>query len=237
MAGEVSRACSRMPALPWLFAEGFVLLGAFVTVYNYTGYRLMAPPFSHSARASVGLLFSVYLVGTFSSTFIGHLAGRLGRRKVLWSMFVIMLAGLALTLAQSVWVIIAGHRGHHVRFFRRTLHREQLGRTPGGTRTKAQANSMYLFVYYLGSEHRRCGRGRTFLRPTGVDGRRRASPRRCSRFGLAVRLPVVFCAAARGAASGRIRTADAVNLKAAPPSLRRYACVRPPSVPPRRGLC
>ncbi len=58
------------PGLPWLFAEGFVLLGAFVTLYNYIGYRLMAPPYALS-QAAVGLLFSVYLVGTFSSTFIG----------------------------------------------------------------------------------------------------------------------------------------------------------------------
>ena len=54
----------------------------------------MAPPYGLS-QAAVGLLFSVYLVGTFSSTFIGHLAGRLGRRRVLWTMFVVMLAGLA----------------------------------------------------------------------------------------------------------------------------------------------
>ena len=58
------------PGLPWMFAEGFVLLGAFVTVYNYIGYRLMAPPYALS-QAAVGLIFSVYLVGMFSSTFIG----------------------------------------------------------------------------------------------------------------------------------------------------------------------
>ena len=85
----------RDPGLPWLFAEGFVLLGAFVTIYNYIGYRLMAPPYRLSQTA-VGLIFSVYLVGTLSSTGIGHLAGKLGRRKVLWAMFVVMLAGVAL---------------------------------------------------------------------------------------------------------------------------------------------
>ena len=54
------------PGLPWMFLEGFLLLGAFVTVYNYLGYRLLAPPYNLS-QAVVGLIFGIYLVGTFSS--------------------------------------------------------------------------------------------------------------------------------------------------------------------------
>ncbi|MGH8118539.1 MAG: MFS transporter, partial [Rhodanobacteraceae bacterium] len=73
--------------LPWLFAEGFLLMGAFVTVYNYIDYRLLAPPYSLS-QAVVGSIFVIYLVGIFSSPWVGHLAGRLGRRKILWMMFV-----------------------------------------------------------------------------------------------------------------------------------------------------
>ena len=137
------------PGLPWLFAEGFVLLGAFVTIYNYIGYRLMAPPYSFS-EAAVGLLFSVYLVGTFSSTFIGHLAGRLGRRKVLWTMFVVMLAGLALTLCSSLTLIVAGIAVITFGFFGgHSIVSSWVGRRAGNA--KAQASSMYLFFYYLGS--------------------------------------------------------------------------------------
>ena len=137
------------PGLPWLFAEGFVLLGAFVTLYNYIGYRLMAPPYALS-QSAVGLLFSVYLVGTFSSTFIGHLAGRRGRRKVLWTMFVIMLAGLALTMASSLALIIAGLAVITFGFFGgHSIVSSWVGRRAGNA--KAQASSMYLFAYYLGS--------------------------------------------------------------------------------------
>lgn len=137
------------PGLPWLFAEGFVLLGAFVTLYNYIGYRLMAPPYALS-QAAVGLLFSVYLVGTFSSTFIGHLAGRRGRRKVLWTMFVIMLAGLALTMADSLALIILGIAVITFGFFGgHSIVSSWVGRRAGNA--KAQASSMYLFAYYLGS--------------------------------------------------------------------------------------
>ena len=135
--------------LPWLFAEGFVLLGSFVTVYNYIGYRLMAPPFNLS-QSAVGLIFGVYIVGIFSSTWIGHLAGRLGRRKVLWTMFVLMLAGLGLTLAAALVPIVAGIVVITFGFFGgHSIVSSWVGRRAGGA--KAQASSMYLFVYYLGS--------------------------------------------------------------------------------------
>ncbi|NEK79420.1 MAG: MFS transporter, partial [Xanthomonas perforans] len=52
--------------LRWLFLVGFLLMGAFVTVYNYIGYRLRAPPFALS-HAVVGSVFTVYLVGIASS--------------------------------------------------------------------------------------------------------------------------------------------------------------------------
>ena len=64
----------RDPALPWLFAEGFLLLGGFVTVYNYLAYRLMAPPYGLS-QSAVGMIFAVYLVGTLSSAWVGRRAG------------------------------------------------------------------------------------------------------------------------------------------------------------------
>ncbi len=64
--------------LPLLYAEGFLLMGVFVTLYNYVSFRLEAPPYSLS-QAMVGLVFLVYLLGSFSSAWIGGLASRLGR--------------------------------------------------------------------------------------------------------------------------------------------------------------
>lgn len=95
------------PGLPWLFAEGFLLLGAFVTVYNYLGYRLLAPPYNLS-QAVVGLIFGIYLVGTFSSPWMGHLASKLGRRKVLWTALALMLAGVLLTMLHPLSLIMLG---------------------------------------------------------------------------------------------------------------------------------
>ncbi|MDA3915200.1 MFS transporter, partial [Oleiagrimonas sp.] len=94
------------PAMRWLFAEGFLLMGTFVTLYNYIGYRLLAPPYALSPSGE-GMIFTVYLVGIFSSSWMGHLANRIGRRKCFWSAFVLILAGIALMLAHPLALVIA----------------------------------------------------------------------------------------------------------------------------------
>lgn len=147
----------RDAGLPWLFAEGFLLLGAFVTVYNFIGYRLLAPPYGLS-QAVVGLIFSVYLIGTFSSAWMGHLAGKLGRRKVLWTAFALMLAGVLLTLTTPLPLIVLGIVAITFGFFGgHSIASSWVGRRAGVA--KAQASSMYLFSYYMGSSLAGAGGG------------------------------------------------------------------------------
>jgi YNFM family putative membrane transporter len=135
--------------LPWLFVEGFLLLGAFVTVYNYLGYRLLAAPYNLS-QAVVGLIFGIYLVGTFSSAWMGHLAGKLGRRKVLWTAFALMLAGVGLTMCRPLPLIMLGIVAVTFGFFGgHSIVSSWVGRRAGAA--KAQASSVYLFCYYTGS--------------------------------------------------------------------------------------
>lgn len=135
--------------LPWLFAEGFLLLGAFVTIYNYIGYRLLAPPYNLS-QAVVGAIFIIYLIGTFASPWVGHLAGRLGRRKVLWSMLALLLAGSLLTGFASLWAIVGGIVLLTFGFFgAHSVVSSWIGRRAGAA--KAHASSLYLFCYYMGS--------------------------------------------------------------------------------------
>ncbi len=124
-------------------------MGGFVTVYNYIGYRLLAPPFSLS-QSVVGLLFSVYVVGIFSSAWVGDLAGRVGRPRVFWTSFVVMLAGIWLTLVPSLWAVVPGIAVLTFGFFGgHSIASAWVGaRAP---RAKAQASALYLFCYYLGS--------------------------------------------------------------------------------------
>jgi YNFM family putative membrane transporter len=136
-------------ALPWLYAEAFLLMGAFITIYNYVGFRLEAPPYS-LAQAVVGSIFLLYLVGSFTSAWFGGLAGRVGRRRIFWVPIAVFLGGIGLTVAGSLWVIILGIAVLTGAFFAaHSTASAWVGRR--GTRDRAQASALYLLFYYLGS--------------------------------------------------------------------------------------
>jgi YNFM family putative membrane transporter len=136
-------------ALLLLFAEGFLLMGGFVAIYNYLGYRLLAPPFDLS-QSAVGFIFAAYLVGIFSSAWMGNLGGRLGRRRVLWVGFVIMAVGTGLTEARSLLLVILGVLVLTFGFFgAHSIASSWVGAR--ARHAKAQASSLYLFFYYGGS--------------------------------------------------------------------------------------
>jgi YNFM family putative membrane transporter len=135
--------------LALLFVEGFLLMGSFVTVYNYVGYRLIAEPFSLS-QTTIGLIFVVYLFGIVSSALAGSLSGKLGRRVVLPATFILMLAGTAMTLSNQLWLIVFGVAVLTMGFF----GTHSVASAWVGARaqvSKAQASSLYLFAYYMGS--------------------------------------------------------------------------------------
>ncbi len=137
------------PGLRLLYALAFLLMGAFVTTYNYIGFHLAAPPFSLSQTA-IGFVFVIYLVGAVASAAAGDLAGRFGRRQVILPAVALMPLGVVLTLSGSLWVTILGVALVTVGFFAghsiasswiglRVLH------------AQAQASALYLFFYYAGS--------------------------------------------------------------------------------------
>ena len=135
--------------LPWLFLEAFLLMGGFVTLFNYIGYRLLAEPY-HMSQTLVGLLSIVYLAGIYSSAQVGALADRLGRRKVFWAAIVVMAAGLGLTLLSPLVLIIVGMLVFTFGFFgAHSVASSWIGRR--ARVAKGQASSLYLFSYYAGS--------------------------------------------------------------------------------------
>ncbi|CCJ98245.1 MFS transporter [Cronobacter malonaticus] len=139
----------RDDGLPLLFAEGFLLMGAFVTLFNYIGYRLMLSPW-HLSQAAVGLLSVAYLTGTWSSPKAGAMTARFGRGPVMLGFTAVMLCGLLLTLFSSLWLIFVGMLLFSAGFFAaHSVASSWIG--PRARRAKGQASSLYLFSYYLGS--------------------------------------------------------------------------------------
>ena len=151
-AGVLARTMMRQlrdPGLVALFAQGFLIMGVFVTTYNYATYHLLDPPYSLSQSAA-GLIFVVYLAGIFASAWIGARAARVGRRRMLLAMLGLMLAGVGLTALSPLASVVLGIAVVTFGFF----GAHSVASTWVGLRAKqakAQASALYLFFYYMGS--------------------------------------------------------------------------------------
>jgi YNFM family putative membrane transporter len=137
------------PGLPSLFALAFLLMGGFVTIYNYIGFRLLLPPYGLN-QTEIGAIFAVYMVGMVASAWCGRLADRYGRGLILKAAVLIMAGGLALMLAQPLMLVIAGIVLLTFGFF--AAHSVASGWVGQlAPRSKGLASSLYLLAYYLGS--------------------------------------------------------------------------------------
>lgn len=137
------------PGLRLLYAEGFLVMGVFVCAYNYIGFRLAAAPFNLSQTA-IGAIFTLYLLGAVSSTMMGDLAGRYGRRRVMWIAILCELVGVAVTLPNNLVAAIGGMALLTWGFFgAHSIASSWVGLRAASER--AHAAALYLFFYYLGS--------------------------------------------------------------------------------------
>ena len=154
-----------------LYLQGFLLMGGFVALYNFLGFRLAAAPF-RLPHTVVSLVFLAYLAGTWASARAGAGAGRFGRRRVLLSSIVLMLAGIAITLSDNVIAVLIGLLVATAGFF--GAHAIASGWTGQLARVgKAQASSLYNLAYYAGFERGRLARWRGFrCCRLGCGGRR-----------------------------------------------------------------
>ena len=140
------------PVLLGLYAVAATLMGSFVAVYNALTFRLVAPPFGLPLAVS-GLVFTTYAVGSAASVTTGRAADRWGRRTVAPVPCLVMIAGVAITLAGPLWLVVtglavmtAGFFGAHGLAAGWVGARAHAG--PGGT---GPASSFYMCAYYGGS--------------------------------------------------------------------------------------
>ncbi|MFZ2950315.1 MAG: MFS transporter, partial [Desulfuromonadaceae bacterium] len=129
------------PGLFCLYALAFLSMGGFISLYNYIGFRLLAPPYSLS-QFQVSLIFLVYLLGSFSSGVVGSLIHRFGRPFMIRLALSVMLGGTLITLSGSLPLIVAGVGVFTCGFFSaHAIASSWVGRR--ARTAKAQASSLY----------------------------------------------------------------------------------------------
>ncbi len=136
------------PALRWMYVVAALIMGTFVGVYNFLGFRLIAAPF-HVAPALVALLFITYAVGSVTSPLAARVAREHGRPAVLTGS--ITISGLGLMLAAWLPAVLVGLVLLTGGFF--AAHSTASGWVVAraGGRARAQASGLYLCTYYAGS--------------------------------------------------------------------------------------
>jgi YNFM family putative membrane transporter len=155
--------------LPWLFCLSFLLMGCFVSMYNYIGYRLLAPPYG-LRQSAVGAMSVLYLLGIFSSVWAGKLADRLGRRNVLW---IVMAGDAGRPAADAGRAAGAGGGRHglvHLRLLRLALGGQQLGRAARAAAAGAGLGAVPVLLLSRIERGRLAGRGAVGARRLGRRG-------------------------------------------------------------------
>ncbi|MBV7699097.1 MFS transporter [Streptomyces sp. TRM70350] len=137
------------PLLRRLYAIGALFMTVFGGVYTVIGYRLTEEPFG-LPQGVVGSIFLVYLVGTVSASAAGRLVGRLGRRGALYLGGGTTAAGLVLSLADSLVLVLLGLVLITAGFFAgHAVASSAVSKT--ATQGRAQASALYQSAYYVGS--------------------------------------------------------------------------------------
>ncbi|MFI4960406.1 MAG: MFS transporter [Hyphomicrobiales bacterium] len=89
------------------YAVGFGVLFNFICTFTYVSFHLAAAPYNLSSSA-LGAIFVVYLVGSVLTPWIGWAVTRFGRRRFMVWVIALWVAGIALTMAPSLPLIILG---------------------------------------------------------------------------------------------------------------------------------
>ena len=137
------------PGLRWLFSTAFLIMGAFVSIYNYLGFRLSEAPYN-LGPAAIGCVFLLYALGSASSAIAGHLTDHYGRGKIMLGMIAMMAIGVLATLDGHLAIIIFGLALFTFGYFAtHSIASGWVGFRAGERRGLVSA--LYLSSYYLGS--------------------------------------------------------------------------------------
>ena len=137
------------PYMLRLYLIAALLMGVFVSVYNYLTFRLESPPFSLN-HLFVAFIFLMYTFGVFGTMATSRLSQRFEQKYILRIFIITMLGGVCLLLSHNVTVLIIGLALLTFSFFAVHTMASRLI-TLHAKEGKSSATSIYWLFYYFGS--------------------------------------------------------------------------------------
>lgn len=149
LRSELRDMCAHMRSclLVFLFSIAFILMGTFVSLYNFVGFRLI-----HTfglTDVHVGLLYLLYLSGTITSMWAGRLNQRYGHARILLITSGTMVMGLLLCLGPLECLAVGLLLFTAAFFLAHSTASAAVGLLAKTNR--GEAAGLYIFFYYTGS--------------------------------------------------------------------------------------
>lgn len=132
-----------------LYFVAALMMGSFVSVYNYLGFRLETVPFS-LPHYSIAFIFLMYITGVAGSIIVGKGSDVYSPFKLIRLSTILVIIGLGLMLPDNLFFVILGLGIFTFSFFAtHTLASRMISQhTKKG---KSMATSIYWLCYYIGS--------------------------------------------------------------------------------------
>lgn len=139
----------RQPVIVFIYLAAFLLMGGFVSIYNYTGFHLEEPPFS-LPHYVIACIFLMYTVGVWGTMVAGRLSDKIAPAKLIRFFIPAIAVGLLLMLISQLVVFIGGLGIFTFSFFgTHTLASRIVSQE--AKEGKSSATSLYWLFYYAGS--------------------------------------------------------------------------------------
>lgn len=131
------------------YLTGGLILGVFVSLYNYMGFYLIKEPFNFSPYY-IHYIYLMYIFGVFGSIATAGLSQRFSHFTLLKAMLLISAASILLLYFTSFWIVTIGLAAFTFNFFvvhvlcNRIVSEYNVAK-------RSVTISIYLLAYYLGS--------------------------------------------------------------------------------------
>ena len=136
-------------ALIPFYLTGGLILGVFVSLYNYMGFYLLKPPFQFSP-SFIHYIYLMYIFGVFGSIATAWLSQRYNHYKLLKTMLLVSAGSIPMLYITHFWIVTLGLALFTFNFFvvhvlcNRIVSEYNVSK-------RSVTISIYLLVYYLGS--------------------------------------------------------------------------------------
>ncbi|PQA89917.1 MFS transporter [Chryseobacterium shigense] len=137
------------PYMLRLYFIAALLMGTFVSVYNYLTFRLEDQPFSLS-HFVIAFIFLMYIFGVFGTMITSRLSTKFSRNFILKGSVLFMMSGTVLLLSENIYIVIFGLGLFTLAFFAAHTMASQMTALHA-RQGKSSATSIYWLFYYFGS--------------------------------------------------------------------------------------